>query len=66
MVIVSLPAEKVYLFKFLLEACGHLAFPTIKKGGAVELRLDAEERSHLEKFLASLPFEASWEITEYY
>ncbi|NPA49560.1 MAG: DUF4911 domain-containing protein [Thermodesulfobacteria bacterium] len=53
---VKLSPQKVYLLKFLLEASGHLAFPTIQKGGTVILRADATTLPEVKGFLKELPF----------
>ena len=59
--ILRLPREKVYLFRFLLEASGHLAFLTVRGGGLVELRFDAETAQEVHDFLKGLPL--SFEVS---
>ncbi|OAG28191.1 DUF4911 domain-containing protein [Thermodesulfatator autotrophicus] len=55
--LVEVPKDKVYFVKFVLEAAGHLTFMTIKPGGRLVLRFDAEERETLKNLLLNLPFD---------
>ncbi len=52
---IKVPREKIYLVKFLLEASGHLAFPTILPNGFIVLRYDSEREKEIKQFLKALP-----------